>query len=135
MTSERTSREALARADAAWEQAGAARHAAEQALLRSDEILRRLDESKMTQMAIIATQIDVRKDLQRIEATGLRVQAQAEKTNGRVTLIELWRSELKGIAQGAGGTGRLLFYMLSSAAAAGTIVVAAIAVLAHVVIK
>ena len=57
------------------------------------------------------------------------IKEQTTKTNGRVTQIELWKAETKGIAQGVGGTGRLLFYMLSASAGTGTIIVTAMKIL------
>ena len=107
---------------AAFEEAGAARHAAEQALARNDAIITRLDDIKSAQLVAAATTIDMRADLVRIEA-------HVERTNGRVTLLELWRAEMRGISQGVGGTGRLFFYMLGAASSAGGLIVVALKIL------
>lgn len=107
---------------AAFEEAGAARRAAEQALVRNDAIIARLDDIKGTQLVAAAAMIDVRNDLGRIEA-------HVERTNGRVTLLELWRAEMRGISQGVGGTGRLFFYMLGAASSAGGLIVIAMKIL------
>ena len=61
-----------------------------------------------------------------------RIEAQVTKINGRVSSHDLLFAEMKGIAQGAGGTGRLLMYMLSAAAGTGTILVALLTVAGHI---
>lgn len=90
--------------------------------MSAEDVMHRLDELRTGQM-------EARADLQRIEIIAREARDQARATNGRVTQIELWRAEVKGVAQGAGGTGRLLFYMLSAAAGSGTIIVTAMKVL------
>ncbi len=107
---------------AAFEEAGAARHAAEAAAARSEAILTRLDDIKGAQLVAAAAMIDVRNDLVRIEG-------HVERTNGRVTLLELWRAEMRGISQGVGGTGRLFLYMLGAASSAGGLIVVALKLL------
>jgi hypothetical protein len=81
---------------------------------------------------------ELRVSLDAIRDQLARIEKQTIKTNGRVTALEaeigqfdLWRAELKGIAQGAGGTGRLLFYVLSSGAAAGSTLVVLLTLTGH----
>lgn len=54
---------------------------------------------------------------------------QARLTNGHVTALRLWQAEVRGIAQGSGGMGRLLAMLLASAAATGGIITTTIMVL------
>jgi len=102
-------------AQAAWEQAGAARQIAEQALSHNAEIMAGL--------------IDIRADLARIERIAKDAHDQVKETNGQVTTLRLWKAEVKGIAQGAGGAGRLGLYMLGAASSTGGIVVIAMKIL------
>ena len=69
--------------------------------------------------------------LDHIDATVGRIVEHVERTNGRVSRLELWQAELRGIAQGSGGTGRLFAYILAAGASAGTIVVAGFAIAGH----
>lgn len=115
----------------AREDAAAARRAADAAVASVGEIVHRLD-------VITAGVTDTRIDLQRIETIAREGRDQAVKTNGRVTALEswvvtmkVWQGELRGIAQGSGGTGRLFVYVLTSAAATGGIITAAMKILEY----
>lgn len=100
------------------------------------DIVRRLDDLRTSVAAVAVeqaraalTQAETRSDVLRVEVIATEARDQSKLTNGRVTKHDLLFAEMKGIAQGAGGTGRLLFYMLSAAAGTSTIVVAAMKVL------
>ena len=113
----------------AREDAAEARHEARAVSISQADIVHRLDDLR-TGMAQMATaQTETRADIARVELIAREGRDQAKVTNGRVTQIDLWRAEMKGVAQGAGGTGRLLLYMLSAAAGTGTIIVTAMKVL------
>lgn len=72
--------------------------------------------------SVEAKQSEMESHLLRIEGIATDALAVGKQTNGRVTMLELWRAEMKGIAQGSGGAGRLLLYILSAAAAFGSVV-------------
>lgn len=79
---------------------------------------------------VVATQVDTRADIAFVKADVARVEVvateardQSRKTNGRVTVLELWKAEVKGISQGVGGAGRLLLYMLGAAATTSGLIV------------
>ena len=87
-----------------------------------DEVMRILE-------ALRIGQVVARTDIARVEVIAREARDQAKATNGRVASLEIWRAELRGIAQGSGGTGRLFVYILTSAAATGGIVTAAMKIL------
>ncbi len=94
-----------------------------------------VDEIRHTLSTVVIEQIDQRNDIKNLTTLTTEGVAQAKKTNGRVTTLELWRAELGGIAQGAGGSGRLLLYLFATAASSAAIITACITVAAHVVVK
>lgn len=106
----------------------AARAGADLAITQHADVLKVLDRVEAEQQRQTIAQAEMRGDLRRVEAlaTEAVVQvkeavAQAKVTNGKVGSLELWRAEMKGIAQGAGGTGRMLFYMLSAGGVAASV--------------
>ena len=113
----------------AREEAAQARTVAAAAVAAQVDIVHRLDNVQSAIAQVHVTQSETRADLLRIEIIAREARDQAKATNGRVNVLELWRAELKGIAQGSGGTGRLLLYMLSAAAGTGTIIVTAMKIL------
>lgn len=121
MTSDAAQMLAQQAAQASLEASAAARQVAELALSQHKDVLAGFGELRQDMAAQRIVQVEMRADLRRIEALAVTTAAQATLTNGHITKLNLWRAEMKGVAQGAGGTGRLMLYMLTAGAAATAI--------------
>lgn len=93
----------------AREDAVAARREALDAVMTAADVVRRLDALRSGQDAALG-------EIARVAVIATETRDQAVRTNGRVTQLELWQAELRGIAQGSGGSARLLMYLIGTAA-------------------
>ena len=113
----------------ARDDAADARRSAEAAVSAVSDIMHRLDELRVAATQIAVTQAETRADIARVEVIAREGRDQSKITNGRVTVLELWKAEAQGIAQGAGGVGRLILYMLGAATSTAGLITVAMKVL------
>lgn len=83
-----------------------------------------LDAVRTTQQEIALQQQVIASGVARVEVIAVGARDQARTTNGRVSALELWRAELKGIGRGSGNVGQLLLYLLAATGTISTIVTA-----------